>query len=50
MDTHDLKKELGGLSLSDPLVWRRIAEAMRRALGALASGSAPSLPLEDADA
>jgi anti-sigma regulatory factor (Ser/Thr protein kinase) len=49
MDTHDLKKELGGLSLGEPLVWRRVAEAMRRELGKLAAGSAPSLPLEDAD-
>lgn len=50
MDTHDLRKELGGLSLSHPLVWRHIAEAMRRALGSLAAGSAPYLPMEDADA
>jgi hypothetical protein len=41
---------MGGLSLSDPVVWRRIAEAMRRALEELATGADPTPPMEDTDA
>ena len=39
MDTHDLKTELGGLSLSDPLVWHHVSDTMRRALEELAAGA-----------
>jgi hypothetical protein len=49
MDTRDLKTELGGLSLSDPLVWRHVSDAIRRALEELAGASNLTPPMEEAD-
>jgi hypothetical protein len=50
LDTRDLKTELGGLSLGDPVVVQRVSEAIRRALAELAAGPDPSAPMEGTDA
>jgi anti-sigma regulatory factor (Ser/Thr protein kinase) len=50
IDTRDLRTELGGLSPGDPLVWRRVAPALRRALAALAAGPDVIRPTEETDA
>jgi anti-sigma regulatory factor (Ser/Thr protein kinase) len=50
LDTRDLKTELGGLALGDPMVVRFVSDAMRRALQDLAAGSSRTPTTEDADA
>jgi anti-sigma regulatory factor (Ser/Thr protein kinase) len=50
LDTRDFRMKAGGHSLSDLMIWRRIAEAMRRSLAELATGSNPTPPMEDTDA
>lgn len=50
LDTRDLKTELGGLSLGDPMVVQRVSEAIRRALAELTAGPDPSAPMEGTDA
>jgi hypothetical protein len=50
MDTRSLKTELAGLSLSDPVVWRRVSDELRRALSELTAGARLPAPTEDADA
>jgi hypothetical protein len=49
LDTRDLKTELTGLSLSDPMVVHHLTESIRRSLAELAVGSTFAAPMENAD-
>jgi hypothetical protein len=42
--------ELAGLCLSDPMVWRRVSDALRRAISERTAGARLPDPTEDADA
>jgi anti-sigma regulatory factor (Ser/Thr protein kinase) len=50
LDTRSLKMELAGLCLSDPMVWRRVSDALRRAISERTAGARLPDPTEDADA
>jgi hypothetical protein len=49
LDTRDLKTELTGLSLCDPMVVHHLTESIRRSLAELAVGSNFAAPMENAD-
>jgi Histidine kinase-, DNA gyrase B-, and HSP90-like ATPase len=50
LDTRDLKAELGGLSLGEPMVVHRVSKFIRRALEELAAGPNLSPSMEGTDA